>query len=75
MMNGGHGIREKSLDILKDVDFRHGSSSLPVDDNAVSDLQERFRGTMLHLKDSEHGGAEMIWNATTDGDSRSSPSV
>lgn len=47
----------------------------PVDDNVVSDLQERFRGTLLHPKDSEYGEGGMIWNATIDGDSHSSPSV
>ncbi|ADB59917.1 FAD linked oxidase domain protein [Haloterrigena turkmenica DSM 5511] len=38
----------------------------PVDDNAVSDLQEQFRGTLLRPNDDGYDEARTIWNAMID---------
>ncbi|WP_222914363.1 FAD-binding oxidoreductase [Natrinema sp. SYSU A 869] len=38
----------------------------PVDDNAVSDLQKQFRGTLLRPNDDGYDEARTIWNAMID---------
>jgi len=38
----------------------------PVDDNTVSDLQERFRGALLRPHDDGYDEARSIWNAMID---------